>query len=128
MSPAIAEADLAMARAGMMVRRRIKTTILAILALAVCAVLLSYPQLPFSFLSTDADLTHADRPSNAVSDPTAPARTDVEIVLAKLRHEDTDWTAKYLPYWPRSIYVVDDPGAAHTVPMNKGREAMVILT
>ncbi|KAH8908262.1 hypothetical protein BR93DRAFT_610600 [Coniochaeta sp. PMI_546] len=62
--------------------------------------------------------------------PTAapPKRLDRELVVAKRKHEDTAWIGKYLPDWPSSIYVTDDPRAQLTVPVNKGREAMVYLT
>ena len=45
-----------------------------------------------------------------------------------MKHEDTSWVHEYLPDWPSSIYVVDDPKAPLTVPKNKGHEAMVYLT
>ncbi|KAK1779553.1 hypothetical protein QBC45DRAFT_374278 [Copromyces sp. CBS 386.78] len=52
----------------------------------------------------------------------------LEIVVASMKREDTSWVHEYLPDWPASIYVVDDPGAPLTVPRNKGHEAMVYLT
>jgi hypothetical protein len=52
----------------------------------------------------------------------------VEVVVASLSHEDTLWFHRYLPGWARSIYVVDNPSARLTVPLNKGREAMVYLS
>ncbi|KAK3897500.1 hypothetical protein C8A05DRAFT_19756 [Staphylotrichum tortipilum] len=52
----------------------------------------------------------------------------VELVVASLKSEDTSWVHTHLPDWFRSVYVVDDPAARHTVPRNKGREAMVYLT
>jgi hypothetical protein len=62
------------------------------------------------------------------TDTFVPKRRDVELVVGKLKREDTTWVAKFLPDWPSSIYVVDDPNAELTVAMNKGREAMVYLT
>ncbi|TGJ84668.1 hypothetical protein E0Z10_g4102 [Xylaria hypoxylon] len=53
---------------------------------------------------------------------------EVELVVASVRAEDTSWFHTYLPSWQKNIYVADDPGASLTVPMNKGREAMVYLT
>lgn len=55
-------------------------------------------------------------------------RAEVELVMAKMKNEDTQWVHQHLPEWPRSIYIVDDPAADLAVPANKGREAMVILT
>ena len=70
----------------------------------------------------------SERTSIAVAAPTSPRRPDRELVVAKLKHEDTEWIGEYLPDWSRSIYVVDDPNAELSVPINKGREAMVYLT
>ena len=55
-------------------------------------------------------------------------RKDVELVVAKMKGEDSEWVHEYLPEWTKNIYVVDDPKAEFTVALNKGREAMVILT
>ena len=52
----------------------------------------------------------------------------IELVVASMKHENTSWVHEYLPDWYSSIYVVDDPDAALTVPKNKGNEAMVYLT
>lgn len=52
----------------------------------------------------------------------------LELVVASLKSENTSWVHEYLPDWPASIYVVDDPDAPLTVPKNKGNEAMVYLT
>lgn len=64
----------------------------------------------------------------SAADVFVPKRRDVELVVGKLKREDTEWVAKYLPDWPSSEYVVDDPKAKLTVAVNKGREAMVYLT
>ncbi|RSL48328.1 hypothetical protein CDV31_003364 [Fusarium ambrosium] len=53
---------------------------------------------------------------------------DVEMVVASMKHENVSWLDHYLPEWKKNIYVVDDNRAKLTVPMNKGREAMVFLT
>lgn len=52
---------------------------------------------------------------------------DVEMVVASMKHENVSWLDEYLPEWKKNIYVVDDNKAKLTVPMNKGREAMVFL-
>ncbi|KAJ4141646.1 hypothetical protein NW768_000862 [Fusarium equiseti] len=52
----------------------------------------------------------------------------VEMVVASMKHENVSWLDEYLPEWKKNIYVVDDNKAKLTVPMNKGREAMVFLT
>jgi hypothetical protein len=51
-----------------------------------------------------------------------------ELVVVSLRGEDTSWIREHLPDWNSSIFVVDDPHAKLTVPVNKGREAMAYLT
>ncbi|KEY72453.1 hypothetical protein S7711_05128 [Stachybotrys chartarum IBT 7711] len=53
---------------------------------------------------------------------------DVEMVVASMKKENITWLHDYLPDWEKSIYVVDDPSAQHTVSKNKGREAMVFLS
>ncbi|EEA22338.1 hypothetical protein TMatcc_008222 [Talaromyces marneffei ATCC 18224] len=53
---------------------------------------------------------------------------DVELVVASLKQQHTSWYSTYFPDWKSNIYVVDDPGASLTVPLNKGNEAMVYLT
>jgi hypothetical protein len=69
-----------------------------------------------------------DRPSTPRPDIFVPKRPDVELVVAKMKREDTSWIGKYLPDWQHNTYVVDDPKAELTVSVNKGREAMVYLT
>lgn len=51
-----------------------------------------------------------------------------ELVVASVTGDNTAWIAEHLPDWGRSVYVADDPHAPLTVPVNKGREAMVYLT
>lgn len=53
---------------------------------------------------------------------------DVEMVVASMSSENTTWLDQYLLDWKKNIYVVDDETARFTVPINKGREAMVFLT
>ncbi|KAI9792347.1 MAG: hypothetical protein M1833_001118 [Piccolia ochrophora] len=50
------------------------------------------------------------------------------IVTASLRSDNTTWLYEHLPDWRKHVYVVDDPHANLTVPVNKGREAMAYLT
>ncbi|KAI0400902.1 hypothetical protein F4802DRAFT_601540 [Xylaria palmicola] len=57
-----------------------------------------------------------------------PRDRELELVVASVQAEDTSWLHAHLPDWHKNIYVADDPGAALTVPRNKGREAMVYLT
>ncbi|KAI1437852.1 hypothetical protein GGR50DRAFT_610056 [Xylaria sp. CBS 124048] len=58
----------------------------------------------------------------------ASART-LELVVASVTSENTTWLhAQLPPTWHKNIYVTDDAHAALTVPLNKGREAMVYLT
>lgn len=92
-----------------------KSLVLAIL-LCVC--------LFFSFKG----LRGRDQTSTWLQDRLVPKRPDVELVVAKMKREDTTWIQKYLPDWEHSIYVVDNPKAKLTVAVNKGREAMVYLT
>lgn len=53
---------------------------------------------------------------------------DVEMVVASMTSENVTWLDNYLLDWKKNIYVVNDRKASHTVPVNKGREAMVFLT
>lgn len=53
---------------------------------------------------------------------------ELEIIVAATKGENVTWLHDYLLDWPKNIYVVDDQSAALTVPENKGREAMVVLT
>ncbi|VUC20656.1 unnamed protein product [Clonostachys rosea] len=62
------------------------------------------------------------------STPKKSTENDVEMVVASMKKENTTWLYDYLLDWKKNIYVVDDPTAALTVPVNKGREAMVFLT
>lgn len=53
----------------------------------------------------------------------------VGVVVASLKRDNTSWIREQLPRaWKPSIYIVDDQKAELTVPLNKGREAMVYLT
>lgn len=61
-------------------------------------------------------------------DNNPPMLSDVELVVASMKHENTSWVGKYFPSWRKSIYTVDDPTAPLTVPKNKGRETMAYLT
>ncbi|KAJ4407490.1 hypothetical protein N0V85_004360 [Neurospora sp. IMI 360204] len=65
---------------------------------------------------------------NPNSTPYKAIELGLELVVASLKSENTSWVHEYLPDWPASIYVVDDPDAPLTVPKNKGNEAMVYLT
>ena len=50
------------------------------------------------------------------------------LVVAALKDDDVSWIKRRLPTWQASVYRVNDPKAEFTVPLNKGREAMVYLT
>ncbi|KAI0149139.1 hypothetical protein BJ166DRAFT_57333 [Pestalotiopsis sp. NC0098] len=54
--------------------------------------------------------------------------SNVEVVVASLKSEDTSWLSTHLPDWKTNIYVVDDRKASLTVPKNQGHESMVYLT
>lgn len=47
------------------------------------------------------------------------------LVLPKTIMEDISWIHEQLPDLPLAVYEVDKPDAERTVPINKGREAMV---
>jgi Protein of unknown function (DUF3431) len=87
----------------------------------------------FIFLALTWNFFHRSNESqsqnrNPKSEATSPSREPKRLVVASLKEEDTTWLAKRLPDWPVSRYVVDDPAANLTVPIEKGREAMVYLT
>ena len=50
------------------------------------------------------------------------------FVVASMEKDDTAWISEHLPDWELIRYVVDNPEAEYTVPVNKGREAMTYLT
>jgi hypothetical protein len=49
------------------------------------------------------------------------------LVVASQAKEDVSWIHEHLPDWTVRRYIVDSTWARHTVPKNKGREAMVYL-
>ncbi|KAI4936661.1 hypothetical protein J4E86_011278 [Alternaria arbusti] len=53
---------------------------------------------------------------------------DKALVIASMKHENTSWFYDELPEWRKYVYVVNDPTAELTVPLNKGRESMVYLS
>jgi hypothetical protein len=59
--------------------------------------------------------------------PSKPSPAKV-FVVASMEKDHTAWISEYLPDWKLVRYEVDNPKAEYTVPMNKGREAMVYLT
>jgi hypothetical protein len=78
-------------------------------------------------------LYHDDKPPNVrmfnrYGLTKTPGTDDVEMVVASTSRDNVTWLNDYLLDWKKNIYVVDDTDAALTVPMNKGREAMVFLT
>ena len=69
--------------------------------------------------------THYQRP---VPNPAA-QRSEVALVIASMKADDTSWVERYLPdSWRAQKYMVDDRSAPLTVPANKGHEAVVYLT
>lgn len=68
-------------------------------------------------------------PSKISDERARPAiRRQKEMVVARMKSDDTSWLPEYFPDWSQSIYVVDDKKAPLTVERNKGRESMVYLT
>ena len=53
-------------------------------------------------------------------------KTLATVVVAALKTDDVRWID--IGYWDVWKYEVDNPNAKHTVPKNKGHEAMVYLT
>jgi hypothetical protein len=51
-----------------------------------------------------------------------------EMIIAKVKADDTKWLFTYFPEWKKTQYVVDDPKSYLKIPENKGRESMVYLT
>ena len=54
--------------------------------------------------------------------------TDIDLVVASTKADNTSWLDQFLADWPKSIYIVDDSTAGLSVPQNKGHEAMPYLT
>lgn len=53
---------------------------------------------------------------------------EAALVVASQTKDNTTWLREGFTGWRKEIYVVDDATARLTVPVNKGREAMVYLT
>lgn len=53
---------------------------------------------------------------------------EAALVVASQTKDNTTWLRENYKSWRKEIYVVDDATARLTVPVNKGREAMVYLT
>ena len=63
-----------------------------------------------------------------ISPPEPQPASDVDLVVASMKHENTSWFETYFPRWRKRIYIVDDPTAPLMVSQNKGHESMVYLT
>lgn len=73
--------------------------------------------------------SHASSPGlTRITSPGTHSNVSVHTVVAQIRSENATWLYRLLPDWNHNVYVVDDPRALLTVPMNKGRESMVYLT
>ena len=70
----------------------------------------------------------APRRRSSVSSLLVPFHEERRLVVASEKNDDVTWIQRRLPSWPVSRYVVDEPSANLTVPIPKGREAMVYLT
>jgi hypothetical protein len=93
-------------------------------AVLACFVVLLLTQTSFYRLSAKSVSTDPT-PENTVTElQPVPKR----LVVASLKDDDTTWLQRRLPDWDVARYIVDDPQAKLTVPVNKGREAMVYLT
>ena len=86
--------------------------------------LLPHKRVPSPF----SDSRHEPLPQKPLPNPGPIGDDDIEMVIASTRKDNVTWLNDYLLDWKKNIYVVDDSSAALTVPMNKGREAMVFLT
>ena len=84
--------------------------------------------LPALFLLLLLSLFLAPRRRPKVSTLLVPFNEEKRLVVASEKNDDTTWLQRRLPSWPVSRYVVDDSSANLTVPVKKGREAMVYLT
>ena len=68
------------------------------------------------------------RPVTAISTLKTEGNDTRELVVASLNGDPVSWINENLPDWTARIYVVNNPDANLTVPLNKGRESMVYLT
>lgn len=78
--------------------------------------------------STTTALTTSVVPVSSNTPLKSPQRREKELVVASLKGDDVSWLYNNITEWTKNIYVVDDPSASLTVPVNKGRESMVYLT
>ncbi|CAM1505157.1 Fc.00g107940.m01.CDS01 [Cosmosporella sp. VM-42] len=108
-----------------MASRRLRQRINLVLACVAALTLLVL------FRKSFVPVPHTAPPTVDLEHGTAGAKlgdNDVEMVIASMKRENVTWLNDYLLDWKKNIYVVDDPSAELTVPVNKGREAMVFLT
>ena len=82
----------------------------------------------FGYIIRSSFIVHKLPPLVLEPQDTVPSTFRKELVVASLRDDDTSWLQKNLPDWKANIYVVNTHSAPLTVPVNKGREAMVYLT
>ncbi|MCJ1305876.1 hypothetical protein MMC08_008693 [Hypocenomyce scalaris] len=87
---------------------------------------------PVTNVDSGGKVTVTAPPASAVPVPwdTSPksSRPGKELVVASLKGDDVSWLYDNITEWTKNIYVVNDPSAKLTVPINKGRESMVYLT
>ena len=84
--------------------------------------------LPALFLLFLISLFLTPRRRSNVSSLLMPFHEEKRLVVASEKNDDITWIHRRLPGLPVSRYVVDDSAANLTVPIKKGREAMVYLT
>lgn len=116
-------------------RNRLKAIFITIaIVLAIYLVFFAGDEARAKTASSDDKPSYAQRhgatpkPKNSDKLARPITRKHKELVVARMKTDDTSWLSEYFPDWPQSIYVVDDKRAPLTVARNKGRESMVYLT
>lgn len=99
----------------------------AIIVLLLLFCIWAYREFLSGSASSGPDRRHKNDLTGLVS--SKPPMRSKHLVVATLKGDDTSWIQKRLkPEWGTSIYVANDRRAKLTVPINKGREAMIYLT
>jgi hypothetical protein len=74
-------------------------------------------------------IPHPFRAAHDAAQPTLQPPTNVTVVVASISSSNTSWLQTSLPsHWTKTRYITDSPSTSPSVPINKGREAMVYLS
>lgn len=78
--------------------------------------------------TNDGRMSSQSPAANPESSTLKAGKNTKEMIIAKVKADDTKWLLTFFPDWKKNFYVVDDRKAYLKIPKNKGRESMVYLT